>query len=144
MKTKPNTTWMLILITALILLQACALSVDPTPTLIPPTEVIAPPPSETPTTAPTPTLTPTPDPTAQCPTPNATSSLYLSKENGFCFLYPIGFTLQPDSQRPNEALILLGPVEPGTSQERLRVTLNLAYNGPADGLGQQRLRAALV
>jgi len=31
-------------------------------------------------------------------------------------------------------IALIGPVEPGTSQERIRVSLRLAYNGPADGL----------
>jgi hypothetical protein len=134
MKPTRKSTWILILTAVLIFTQACAmLAVDPSPT--PPVEATIPvPPAESPTTEPAPSETPVPDPAASCPTPSSSSSLYLSRENGFCFLYPVGFSLEPDSQRPDEAVTLIGPVEPGTSMERIRVTLHLAYNGPADGL----------
>ncbi len=136
MKPTRKTRWIMILTAALVFTQACGLSVGnpPPPPTLEATPVVVLPPSETPTSPIAPTETPVPDPAALCPTPDSNTSLYLSKENGFCFLYPVGFTLEPDFQRPDEALALIGPVEPGTSQERIRVTLSLANNGPADGL----------
>ena len=133
MKPKLKSTWLPILAAVLLVSQACAL-INVQPTTPPPAEATVP--AETaapPTEAASPTETPVSDPAAACPTPSDGNSLYLSRENGFCFLYPVGFTLQPDYLRPNEALALVGPREPGDSPEPISVSLSLAYNGPNDG-----------
>ncbi len=136
MKPKPNAAWLPILSTVLLATMACSLVAVQTATPAP-----TPPPQATAPAGPVPTDTrapiadtPVPDPAAACPTPSEGSSLYVSRENGFCFLYPLGFTLQPDFTRPEEALSLIGPREPGDSIEPISVLLGLAYNGPADGL----------
>jgi hypothetical protein len=51
-------------------------------------------------------------------------------------LYPDDFTMQPDVQRPDEVLFLLGPRETDKpkTQEEIAAVLTVAYNGPADGL----------
>ena len=131
MKSTRKKTWFLILAVLLALTQACTLfSVNiPRTPAVDATVENSQPPSATPSPMVPPTETPTPDAAALCPTPDANSSLFLSRENGFCFLYPLGFSLEPDFQRPEEAFALIGPVEPGTNQERIRVTLSIAYNG---------------
>jgi hypothetical protein len=75
-----------------------------------------------------------PDPASLCPLPEEGTSLYLSRENGVCFLYPVGFTLRPDFSRPDTTLSLMGPMQSGDSQEKIAVSMGIAYNGPADGL----------
>ena len=140
MKPQRKTSWLLILAAVLLVTQACSLISLQTAT--PPVEATAPPPDATvtvetsipPTESVPPTETPIPDPASACPTPGEGNSLYISRENGFCFLYPVGFTLQPDWMRPDEALSLIGPTEPGEAMEKITVTLSLAYNGPNDGL----------
>ena len=79
---------------------------------------------------------PTANPTAQCPTPGEGQALYVSRENGYCFLYPSAFSAQPDLMRPGQAVDLNGP---GITQGQDRAVLHLgvAANGPADGLDSQ-------
>ncbi len=79
------------------------------------------------------TATPPADPAAECPTAGAGQALYVSRENGYCFLYPAAFDMQPDQLRPAQVVNLLGP---GISygQEGVAVNLTVASNGPADGL----------
>jgi hypothetical protein len=85
---------------------------------------------------PAPIKTEIPDPEDICPTPGEGTALYMSKENGFCLLYPTSFNPKPDEIRPNDVLILLGPRESDKpkTQEEISVLMSVAYNGPADGL----------
>jgi hypothetical protein len=123
-----------------IVLQACApiQAVKPTDTPVPAQEPSAMPmPSAThlPAATETPQASPTPDPLSLCPQASQDASLYYSEENGFCFLYPTYFNLNPDSERPDEAIWLLGPLQTPGSQESLRVYLVVANNGPSEELG---------
>ncbi len=74
------------------------------------------------------------DPMANCPREEAGRHLYASEINGFCFLYPDGFTIQPDELRPDEVVKLVGPrEEPSPKQMELAtVTVWVASNGRAD------------
>jgi hypothetical protein len=72
---------------------------------------------------------------AVCPQETANAALYVSIENGFCFLYPSSLTLQPDTLRPAEAVQLLGPLADPGAMETVALNLTVANNGPADGLG---------
>ena len=139
MKLKTKTSWLPILAAVLLVTQACALvSLEPTspppPPDLPAEATVSVETSVPPTESAPPIETTIPDPASACPTPGEGNSLYLSRENGFCFLYPVGFTLQPDWMRPDEALSLIGPAEPGEAMEKITVSLSLAYNGPNDGL----------
>ena len=42
------------------------------------------------------TATPALDVSSLCPTETEGATLYVSTENGVCFLYPAGFEMQPD------------------------------------------------
>lgn len=87
-----------------------------------------------------PTLAPTgtslPDPVALCLSPQEGTSLYVSRENGFCLLFPNGFSAEDDPQRPGEVLLLHGPRQQPQPklQELVSVLVSVAYIGPADGL----------
>ena len=83
------------------------------------------------------TVTPVLDVSTLCPTGTESATLYVSTENGVCFLYPAGFEAEPDVMRPDEAVILRGP-SLTAGMDRLWVTLNVDYNGPADGLDSAR------
>jgi hypothetical protein len=76
------------------------------------------------------------DPAELCPTPDASTTLYLSRENGFCFLVPLGIEVRPDPLRPDEMIFLQGPREAAgpKQQETAAVWMQVAQNGPADGL----------
>lgn len=88
--------------------------------------------TETPVLEPGPEVTA--DPLANCPGEEAGKRLYTSEINGFCFLYPDGFTIQPDELHPDEVVKLVGPTEEAgpKQQEVATVTLWVANNGPAD------------
>ena len=73
------------------------------------------------------------DASAVCPPETEASTLYVSTENGLCFLYPAGFEIQPDELRRDEGVILRGP-SLTSGMDRLWVTLTVESNGPADGL----------
>lgn len=80
------------------------------------------------------TVTPVLDVSTLCPAETESSASYISTENGVCFLYPAGFEAEPDVYvRPDEAVILRGP-SLTAGMDRLWVTLNVDYNGPADGM----------
>ena len=121
------------------ILAACRPAAAPTPA---PTLPAATPPQK-PVEQPAPPATaapappPAPDPAALCPQPGADQAVYLSRENGFCFLYPAGFAPQPDFTRPQAAVILMGPAENPGAMETIVASLSVAYNGPADGLDSQ-------
>lgn len=80
------------------------------------------------------TATLLPDPSALCPTATEGTALYVSVENGFCFLYPAHLTLGLDQFRPDEVVHLVGAPADPHAMETVAVNLTVAYNGPADGL----------
>lgn len=86
-------------------------------------------------TNPAPTAGPI-DPAEVCPTPDADTTLYLSRENGFCMLVPFGIEIRADPLRPDEMIFLQGLRETAgpKQQETAAVWMQVAQNGPADGL----------
>ena len=144
-----NISRLLLLLTLLALLAGCG---SPSPAEFPAASGAA---ANTPT-APAPDATgataaaveatqqavPVTDPAALCPQAGEGTTLYLSTENGFCFLYPADLKLQPDPLRPAEAVLLLGPLaEPG-AMETVALNVTVASNGPADGLDSAGYAAA--
>jgi hypothetical protein len=107
---------------------ACSLpgSAKPTPT-IGPTE-------PAPTAVSSATPSPVPDPSSLCPAETADTRLYLSLRNGLCFLYPSHYELQPDYERPDDVITLIGPLADPQAQETIAVALSVAYNGTSDGM----------
>lgn len=86
-------------------------------------------------TNPAPTAGPV-DTAEVCPTPDADTTLYLSRENGFCMLVPFGIEIRADPLRPDEMIFLQGLRETAgpKQQETAAVWMQVAQNGPADGL----------
>ncbi len=82
------------------------------------------------------------DPAALCPQAAEGTTLYVSPENGFCFLYPADLKLQPDPLRPAEAVLLLGPLADPGAMETVALNVTVANNGPADGLDSAGYAAA--
>ncbi len=82
------------------------------------------------------------DPAALCPQAAEGTTLYVSAENGFCFLYPADLKLQPDPLRPDEAVLLLGPLADPGAMETVALNVTVANNGPADGLDSAGYAAA--
>ncbi len=75
-----------------------------------------------------------PDLASSCPPKTEDTTLVVSPENGWCFLYPSSLRLEPDMLRPEEAVMLLGEPLDATAMESVAVNLSVANNGPADGL----------
>jgi hypothetical protein len=71
---------------------------------------------------------------AICPAATEGTTLHVSPENGWCFLYPSSLRLEPDPFRPDEAVNLIGEPLDATAMESVAVNLSVANNGPADGL----------
>ena len=69
-----------------------------------------------------------------CPQAAEGTTLYVSTDNGFCFLYPAELKLQPDLLRPAEAVQLIGPPADPGAMETVALIVTVANNGPADGL----------
>lgn len=82
------------------------------------------------------------DPAALCPQAAEGTTLYVSTENGFCFLYPADLKLQPDPLRPAEAVLLNGPLADPEAMETVALNITVANNGPADGLDSGGYAAA--
>jgi hypothetical protein len=78
---------------------------------------------------------------AACPDEVEGTSLYVSSENGLCFLYPSDLHLRPDTRYPNEVIQLLGPPLDPSAMESIALNLSVAYNGPADGLDSAQYAA---
>ena len=78
--------------------------------------------------------TPILDVTTICPVETEGTTLYVSTENGLCFLYPSGLTLGDDLFRPEEVVHVVGSLADPNTMETVAVNLAVAYNGPADGL----------
>src|SRR4051812_23397817 len=61
-------------------------------------------PTTLPLATPVASTTPAPaEPAAGCPTPSEGQALYVSRENGYCFLYPATFSAQSDFLRPAQS-----------------------------------------
>lgn len=98
-----------------------------------------------PVTAPTeqdvlPTILPVYEPTHEpvdvlegCPVPSEATSLYISRENGYCFLYPVGVEVSLNADYPQE-IWLFGNILQNGSQEAPRTSLTVYANGNAGGL----------
>lgn len=149
-----------VLLAGLLLLAACGVSLpdQPQPQVETPAEI----PAETPaldaatvptaapadgaTTTDTPAETPAAvavsDPASACPAATEGTALYVSRENGFCFLYPSDLQLRPDSRFPQDAVQLVGaPLDPN-AMESIALNLGVTYNGLADGLDSAGYAAA--
>jgi len=96
-------------------------------------------PSPTPASPATPSLVP--DSSSQCPAETADTRLYLSLRNGFCFLYPAHFELRPDFEPSEDLVTLVGPLADPQAQETIGVVLQVAFNGPSDGMGSNQYAA---
>ena len=139
------------LLTILLLFAACS---APPPDQPPPAETpIETPAQDAPTVAPpapadgateTPADVAAADPTAACPAATEGAALYVSRENGFCFLYPSDLTLRADPRFPEDAVQLTGaPLDPG-AMESFALSLGVFYNGPADGMDSAQYAATWV
>lgn len=79
-------------------------------------------------------LTPEPVDILQgCPVPSDTTSLYISRENGYCFLYPLGVEVSLNPDYPQD-LWLFGQTLQNGSQEAPRASLVVYATGQAAGL----------
>jgi hypothetical protein len=79
---------------------------------------------------------PTPEPAdvlESCPVPSESTSLYISRENGFCFLYPVVVEVSLNADYPQE-LWIFGKTLQNGSQEAPRTSLVVYANGQAGGL----------
>jgi hypothetical protein len=133
-----------LLLIALLLftLAACQAPAEntPVPGGAPATPVVTAP--DTPTPALLPVTDPTPTRTAVvptaaeviCPESTADTVAYRNDAYGYCLLYPAGFTVEADYERPDEVLALFGPRHHPGGQEFAQVIMRVAFNGPADGL----------
>jgi len=75
-----------------------------------------------------------PDLTAICPAETEDTTLVVSPEFGWCFLYPSNLRLEPDMFRPGDIINLVGEPLDATVMESVALNLSVAYFGPADGL----------
>jgi hypothetical protein len=85
---------------------------------------------------------PTNDPLGDCPEPSAGTQLYVNLDDGYCLLYPEGFTIKPGSGIPALPLLsITGPqvITPGPKQQEgfFNSVLNINRNGPPEGLESQ-------
>ena len=130
------------MVVAVLLSTALACSLpgsEQPPSAIEPTPTSASGPTPTPASTATPSTAP--DPNSLCPSETADTVLYLSLRNGFCFLYPSHYELQPDFERPDDMITLIGPLADPQAQETIAVVLSVAYNGPADGMISEQYAA---
>jgi len=105
-----------------------AVTISPTPEVMTTAETVVP------TLPPVGAETPEPaDVLDGCPVPSETTSLYISRENGYCFLYPLGVEISVKPDYPEEVW-LFGKVLQNGSQEAPRVSLVVYANGLAGGI----------
>jgi hypothetical protein len=111
--------------------------------------------SQPPTANPSPSLaatskvidaTATSDPLAACPQPTAGTQLYVNLDNGFCLLYPDGFSVQAGLGVPALPVVnITGPqvITPGPKQQEgsFNAGMSINRNGPTDGLDSQAYAA---
>ncbi len=150
MKHNPS-YWLIFTLSVFFIVTACA-ALQPSPSepaaIGQPAATVGPaitdaPTTEPPTQVPPATTTPpdpivTIDPAALCPQPGsiADTSLYVSRENGFCLLVPAGFSLRSELLRPDDVIELVGPTQAmgPKQQEGVSVYMRVEYNGPAEAM----------
>jgi len=127
----------LVLLFCALLIAGCAAPPAPQPSATPAPVVTVentPAPIATEMPQPLEITTPTLDVSTICPVETEGTTLYVSTENGLCFLYPSGLTLGDDLFRPEEVVHVVGSLADPNAMETVAVNLAVAYNGPADGL----------
>ncbi len=73
------------------------------------------------------------DPTAACPAAGEGTVQFISREDGFCLIYP-SFLSVPEAGIFTESLALIGPPADPNAMESAVVFVTVAYNGPAEGM----------
>jgi hypothetical protein len=121
------------LLAAILPLVGCGGGTNPEPTATPQVETAepaTPQPTETPqpmnTAEPTSTAAPAPD----CPEAGEGTALYVSEENGYCFLYPEHFTTSPDwpDYQPGSVTLVAPQHDPAGS---IYFFIQVMYTGQA-------------
>ena len=120
-----------VLVMIALMVMACAITINPS-TPVEPT-----PQQELPTQEPT-VPDATMDPIAACPAPGGDTQQYINREDGYCFLYPDGFSIQMSDFPPYPALNITGAqvVTPAPSQMEgfFNAGINIYRNGPPEGM----------
>src|SRR5258706_5791555 len=81
------------------------------------------------------TQPPAADPTAACPQATADTKLFVSVENGYCFLVPSTMIQsQPDFMYPNDVTGFHGQVLDPNAMESFSASISVSINAPAEGL----------
>ncbi len=100
-------------------------------------------PTSSPETSPTDVeAAPTGDPLDACPQPIVGTQLYVNREDGYCLLYPDGFTTKSGLGIPALPLLsITGPqvITPGPKQQEgfFNAGLTINRNGPPEGMESQ-------
>lgn len=79
-----------------------------------------------------PTQQPSGDPTASCPAATDGTTQFISKEYGFCFLYPSEMTGGPATAPGARQAAFQGPVVNPSAPSPISASFQVTYNGPAD------------
>lgn len=87
-------------------------------------------------------LTQTTDPLAACPKPTGETQLYVNLDDGYCLLYPNGFTVQATiGIPPLPTLNITGAqvITPGPKQQEgsFNAAMSIVRNGPPEGMDSQ-------
>lgn len=90
--------------------------------------------------------TATSDPLAACPHPGAGTQLYVNLDDGYCLLYPDGFSVRPGTGIPALPLLnITGPqvITPAPKQQEgfFNAGLSINRNGPPEGMDSQAYAA---
>jgi hypothetical protein len=90
--------------------------------------------------------TPTGDPLAACPQPTQGTQLYINRDDGYCLLYPDGFSVKPGMGVPALPLLnIIGPqvITPAPKQQEgfFNAGLTINRNGPPEGMDSQAYAA---
>ncbi len=114
-----------------LIVMACAITINPSTTVEPTLQ------QELPTLEPT-VPDAAADPTAACLTPGGDTQQYINREDGYCFLYPDGFSIRMSDFPPYPSLNITGTqvVTPAPSQMEgfLYAGINIYRNGPPEGM----------
>lgn len=110
---------------ALIILPLAGCASVPQPSTTPPPETVEPP-TPQPTAAPTNTAAPPPE----CPEAGDGAALYVSEQNGYCFLYPEGFVTSGDWPRYQPGSITLTAPQHNPTQSTY-FFIQVMYTGQA-------------
>lgn len=84
----------------------------------------------------------TSDPLAMCPKPAGDTQLYINSDDGYCLLYPTGFSVQPGMGIPALPILnITGPqvITPAPKQQEgfFNTAMTISRNGPPEGMESQ-------